>query len=297
MGRPGLARGVSEGGTDEWDARSTLTLDWSHSSTRLNGHRDQTTLAGIIENDIIPRLLRTHESGAVRELRSSGLSVAEQAERIAEFTEIVLQQDVRMAMEYFEMLRSRGAPIEVLFNELLAPTARRLGELWDRDIRDFTDVTRGVDHIQQVVMSYCSTFCNEGSQTVANQRVLLMPLPGERHNLGVCIVRAHFWRDGWDVWCDTPSTMKDLAALVRQQWFDVIGFSASRLPDPEGLRLDVKKIRKASANKGLTILVGGHAFFEDPALVAIVGADGTASDGREAVKCMAERLRLRELNV
>jgi methanogenic corrinoid protein MtbC1 len=295
VGHRGFVKSETEKISDRWTATPGLRLDWGSSQTPRTGASSRKALAGIIENDIIPRLLRTHEDGTLADLPSSGLTGAERVERIEEFTEVVLQPDIRPAMEYFDMLRLQGASIEILFNELLAPTARRLGELWERDIRDFTEVTRGVDHIQQIVMAYCSAFCNEVPCPQSSRRILLMTLPGERHNLGVCIIRAHFWREGWDVWCDTPQSLKDLAKLVKSQWFDVLGFSATRVSEPDKLGLDIKNIRKASINEDLTIIVGGHAFFDNHKLVASVGADGTAVDGRQAVKYMSERLRERRL--
>lgn len=282
----------SERSADQTDAASEANVRVPSGPVR---HRDQDgrkTLAGIIQNDIIPTLVHAHERALARAQAESkpGLTPDQYAECIEEFTEVVIHEDINQSFAYFEFMRCQGATIEELFNHLLAPTARRLGDLWDRDIRDFTEVTRGVDHIQQLVLSHCSAFCSDNPHPNASRRVLLMPLPGERHGLGVCIVRAHFWREGWDVWCDAPETMKDLAALVRMQWFDVIGISASRLNEPERLARDLRAVRKASLNPGLMILVGGQAFTENPDRVAAVGADATASDGRAAVSAMSARL-------
>ena len=69
------------------------------------------------------------------------------ANNVGEFAEIVMSRDASAAVAYFEARRAEGASIESLFEVLLAPTARRLGELWDEDINDFLDVTRGFSHL------------------------------------------------------------------------------------------------------------------------------------------------------
>jgi hypothetical protein len=49
-------------------------------------------------------------------------------------------------------------------------------------------------------------------------------------------------------------------------------------------------MRRASRNPALGVLVGGRVFVERPELVALVGADATASDARQAA-LQAESLR------
>ena len=74
---------------------------------------------------------------------ASDLIAARLAERVGHFSELAVNRDAHESIAYFSALRAQGASIESLFQDLLAPTARRLGELWDEEINDFIDVTRG----------------------------------------------------------------------------------------------------------------------------------------------------------
>ena len=110
-----------------------------------------------------------------------------------------------------------------------------------------------------------------------------MPLPGEQHTFGIAILREHFLREGWRVWCGPCTSTNDILDLAKVQWFDMVGLSAGIVNDPAKLARDIKLIRKASLNKKIADFVGGQAFITRPELVAKVGADATASDGRQAV--------------
>lgn len=45
----------------------------------------------------------------------------------------------------------------------------------------------------------------------------------------------------------------------------------------------IEAARGASRNRDLIVMVGGPLFIENPELVALVGADATARDAKEAV--------------
>jgi methanogenic corrinoid protein MtbC1 len=204
-----------------------------------------------------------------------------------------LATNADLSAAYFENLLRLGFPVSSLFTGILVPSARRLGELWDRDLRDFTEVARGMDHIQQIVLAHCSMFTNELHVASLPRRILLMPLPNEGHRFGLLLIRAQFWRAGWDVSCDIPESIDDLVRLVKKTPFDVVGISACAVRDVRSVARDVSRIRKASRNRELVVLVGGQAFVRDPNLVAAIGADATAADGRDAVERMNTLLQNR----
>ena len=239
-------------------------------------------LASVIEQDIIPRLLLAR--GSERAASAAALDIATKlAERVGEFSELVVNHDPAASVAYFEKLRDQGASIETLFADLLAPTARRLGELWTEDINDFYDVARGIGHLQHIVRTFGQEFSDENIHPVTNRRALIMPLPGEQHTFGISLLREHLLRDGWRVWCGPCASMGDVVKLVKSQWFDTVGLSASAIADPEKLAAEIRKIRAASTNKAVHVMVGGYAFNMEPDLVARVGADATAVDARQAV--------------
>lgn len=245
--------------------------------------RQMAVLEKLIENSVVPRLLlgsRTAFDPVISDVPSS---IPVTVENVGELAELVTKQDAAASIAYFEDLRASGASVEMLFQDLLVPVARRLGELWDEDINDFMDVTRGASHLQQIVREYSDAFHREASQPVSNRRILLMPMPGEQHTLGIAMIGEHFRRAGWHVWGGPPRTIGDILELVEAQWFDVIGLSLSRVVDAAMIAKDISRIRQASINKSVIVQIGGRPFSEKPDLATAVGADATALDGRQAV--------------
>jgi hypothetical protein len=55
--------------------------------------------------------------------------------------------------------------------------------------------------------------------------------------------------------------------LVEAQWFDVIGLSMSRVPDPAMTARDIARIRRASVNKNIVVQIGGRPFSENQILL------------------------------
>ena len=113
--------------------------------------------------------------------------------------------------------------------------------------------------------------------------MLLVPVPGDQHTFGSVIVAEFMRRAGWDVWDDPGASRDDIIALVQNESFSVVGLSVSCDARLEGLSSLIRAIRRSSRNKSIGIMVGGRPFVERPEQVTLVGADVTASDGKEAV--------------
>jgi MerR family transcriptional regulator, light-induced transcriptional regulator len=275
---PSIDRNVS---CEDW--QPPAELQYAPPSANKAFAKQQLLLEKIITDKVVPRLLLANAQVHAKPAKVSDATAARINESIGEFAELVIKRDASASIAYFEALQAQGATVEALFQDLLAPVARRLGVLWDEDINDFMDVTRGVAHLQQIVHAFSGELIEEGRRPLTNRRALLMPLPGEQHSFGVSLIGEHFRREGWRVWGGPPSTIGDIVELVDGQWFDMVGLSISALPDPEAVASSIRMIRKASHNKDLKVLVGGLVFASEPALISAVGADATAADGREAL--------------
>ncbi len=251
-------------------------------STAPNLSSCSRTLAEVIESTVVPRLVEDHETPAVN--RQALLR------HIPVFTESLLAEHSVPATAYFDDLIADGFPLHALFEHLLVPAARNLGELWESDALDFLDVTRAMDHIHQIILAHSTAFCTDGRAAAAQNRILLVAVPQERHRLGLCLVRAEFWREGWDVCCGDLQDYDDLIALVRRDHYDAVGLSAGRVTDPAALQGSIARARKVSRNRSLRVIAGGHAFSTDPQLCAAIGADATASNGRDAVTLLRTML-------
>lgn len=241
-------------------------------------------LGQTIEAEVIPRLMLAHSQFAPRIAPSSAprdLHVG--PDDVAELSRIVIEHETEVASCYVETLRGQGVPVEAIYVELLAPTARLLGEMWKADLCDFTDVTIGMSRLQQIIHELSPDFERETAHQMEGRKILLITMPGEQHTLGLMLVEEYFRRSGWDCCSSAPRDTRDLMRLVKSQHFDVVGLSIGSGMLIPGVSSAIQTMRKASLNKSLTVLVGGAVFHEHPELVARVGADGTAEDGRHAL--------------
>lgn len=242
-----------------------------------------------IEQDIIPRLVQAHR--AVQEPAAPAAPAVVQVAHVdvLAFVQAVLAPEDSRWQALTDRLLAEGLPVGDIYLRLLAPAAQELGRMWDEDLCSFTDVTVAVGRIQRVLRSLSPAFGREVDHPQNGRRVLLVPAPGEQHTFGLAIVAEFFRRAGWEVVGDTEARSADPAALVRSEWFDVIGVSVGSDARLDWLKSGIGAIRNASRNRSIGVLVGGPSFAADPARVREVGADGTAIDGQRA-PLMAEQL-------
>ena len=257
---------------------------WLHPArqdpVRQDGERRRAILTRTVELDVIPRLLMAHRPAVAPTV--AGLLVT--AAHVADLVGLVLSRGEPEAIAFVAAMHGQGAAAESLYLDLLAPAARRLGEMWEDDTCDFTDVTVGLWRLQNAMRELSPCFLRSASAGTQGARVLLVPLPGEDHTFGLSMVYEFFRRAGWNAWCGSVESSADLRGMVRREWVEVIGFSLACDEKLDAVRTEIRSVRRASMNPGLGVLVGGPGFTANPSLAAEVGADGTAVDGRQAVQ-------------
>ena len=240
-------------------------------------------LVRTIEAEIIPRLMLAHRSGAAEIDPAAVSSIAPNAEDVIELARIVLDQEAAVAGRYIEAFRAEGVALDTIYLDLLAPAARHLGEMWEADLCDFTQVTVGLWRLQQVMYDLSPDFQNEVEYGVNSRRAMLVPAPGSQHTLGLFMVAEFFRRAGWDVWGEPSATTPDLLDAVRAEWFDVIGISVGAEFQIEGLSSVILNLRRASRNPGVRVMLGGPVASQHPDLHTRLGADATAFDAQQAL--------------
>lgn len=239
-------------------------------------------LTHAIEDEIIPRLVLARRGLPQPGADALAGEPAPASADVAEFARLVRDHDVAVAKAYVESLRARGATLEAIYLDLLAPTARLLGDLWVEDLCDFTEVTIGLWRLHQVVRELSPAHRVDGRPGEARRRALLVALPGEQHTFGVVLLAEFFRHAGWDVWSGPIASSEELRGLVESESFGVVGLSVSCGNHLQGLASEIHGLRRASRNRGVGVMVGGPVFTDHPELVALVGADATAVDARHA---------------
>lgn len=248
-------------------------------------------LARTVQDEVIPRLLLARVAAlphpalpAPADRPHAAPQATPQAGHVAELVRIALDSPQPEVTAYVEDLRSAGMPIERLMLGLLAPAARRMGVMWEEDVCSFSDVTLGTLRLANVLRLLGCAFTEGVQACTAGPRALLVQAPGEQHGLGLSMVQHFFRRAGWTVQAAPAATAADLARLVRQTSFALLGISVGCDDRMERLAADITTLRAASANPELVVMVGGAPFLAHPQLAGMVGADATASDGNAAVR-------------
>ena len=170
-----------------------------------------------------------------------------------------------------------------MYLELLAPAARSLGEMWEDDRVGFADVTVALCRLHDVMRTLSASQPTAMDTLPQGRRALLIPMPGEQHTFGLVMVADFFRRAGWEVWSDAVTNSADLASLVRQEWFTMIGLSVGCESHMEGLASTIHSVRRAARNRSIGVMVGGSLVAKHPELAIQVGADATGKDARQAV--------------
>lgn len=240
-------------------------------------------LARALEFDVIPRLVLLRRPVGEPAYRGDPAQPGPTSEDVETLTGHVVKGDLASAAAFTGTLRARNVPIERIYLELFAPTARHLGALWEADLCDFASVTIGLCCLQQLVLGSGQAGRPRAGGRHADRRVLLAPVPGEQHSFGLVMVGEFFRRQGWGVSSCAGASSSELVATVKKQWFSSAGFSLASEDRLDTLASLIHEVRRASCNKQISILVGGRIFVDRPELAMLVGADATASDGRQAV--------------
>lgn len=243
----------------------------------------QIDLVRIVSTEIVPRLVRLHAQVAPElcpvELLKSNFHP--DAADVSELARIVLGDDIDAAAAYITLLRERGLDMETLYVELLEPTARHLGTMWERDLCDFIDVTIGVGRLQALLAIFNETHV---LPQIGDRRIVFMATaPGNQHSFGASMIEKLLTAAGWQVEANFSGSADEIVGKVRDGWFAVVGLAAGSDGDLDALRATITRIRAESKNPTIGIMVGGPLFTANPALATEMGADATAPNAPTAV--------------
>lgn len=257
----------------------------------------QAKLARIVSGEIVPRLLKLHAQDLPDAPPVASLidALAPSSADVSGLADIVLGADLEAAAAYVTVLRDRGLAMETLLVELLEPTARYLGEMWERDECDFIDVTLGVARLQKLLAVFNDT---HAVPALDERRTVLMAVtPGNQHSFGAAMVERFLLAAGWQVQTAMSGTSEEIASVARDTWFAVVGLTMGAERQLDSLTATISQLRRKSRNPHIGIMVGGPMFTENPALARDVGADATAPNAPAAVLVAQKLFDLAASNV
>ncbi len=244
---------------------------------------DSHRMHDLIESEVIPRLLLAHQQRVHDTLATVAVSGAIDAGQVERWSVLLIALDERDAWGYVDALLNHGHGVDVVFLELFAPAARRLGLMWEMDTCSFGDVTIGLLRLHGMLRKLSGSREIPSYPQRTDMRLLLSAYPGETHIFGVRMVAEFFRHAGWVVNDELQDSVQSLAARVASEWFAIIGLSMSADVCVTDITTLVTKLRNASCNRHVGVMVGGELFNRRPDLVCAVGADLTARDGISAL--------------
>ncbi|MCW1988495.1 MULTISPECIES: B12-binding domain-containing protein [unclassified Novosphingobium] len=242
----------------------------------------------LISEHIIPRLLMAQSHGPVPRIAAQGTAKVDAAEA-ARFASLPLQLEADELLALVESILARGACVESVFVDLLAPSARRLGKHWEDDDCDFVDVTMGLWRLQEVMREVTMRYPPPRAVPFRTRSALFAPMPGDPHSFGALMVEEVFARAGWQTEVLIDPERKELLQNIADHSVDLVGLTISCDCPNAKLASLISAMRSVSRSPDLKILIGGRMVNANPALVDEVGADGSAQDACGALD-LAERL-------
>ena len=234
-----------------------------------------------METEILPRLLAQARSDVGPVLHHDSAPMPLTASDVDRFVRASLSDDEDACPRFISGLIDDGQSLERLCLDLLAPAARKLGVLWEDDEADFLEVTLGLGRMQRVVRDLGRRTSAETPMSADAGQAFLCGMPEEQHSFGLAMVAELFVADGWGVTVGPPLGVDDVEHEVSAHWYDIVGLSAGVHERIPAIAKVIRRIRRASLNANVAVLVGGRPFNENPEMVSQVGADASAPDAAQ----------------
>ncbi len=247
-------------------------------------------LSLLIQNLVIPRLIADRQEPGYRldEQKQSpryvsGTSRAITPQDVEDFSLLSTRSDARALLDFVDKCLADGSSVDSIYVDLLAPTARRLGEYWESDERDFVDVTMGLWRIQEILRELTLRIPPPAVAGFGQRSALFSTMPGEQHSFGTLMIAECFYRAGWDADIMIEPSQSELIGKFAGRHYDLIGLTVSLDCPKATLTGLVSAIRSVSSNPATRIMMGGRVINDDPGLIEQCGADATAVDAPSAV--------------
>jgi methanogenic corrinoid protein MtbC1 len=240
------------------------------------------SLVKTIEGNILPLIIEQHLDSSIP-ARFPAKQIIDQ-KAVEDLTKLVLQEDARISVDYVKKMHGSGTALEDIYLLLLTPVARKLGEMWEEDESSFTEVTIALWRIKQLMYDLSPIFQQYAEQGKTGSSIMLVPLPGSQHNLGLFMVSEFFAKAGWRIWGELAATEEDIVSMAANEWFDIVGLSASVREQFPQLKELIKSIKAKSKNPHVGVIIGSPVFNQFPELKDDLGADMVGMNAEDALE-------------
>ena len=203
----------------------------------------------------------------------------EEAEKYLSF---LIDMERPKAVEYILNLTEQETSIEDIYLMIFQPVQYEIGRLWQ-----FGELSVAQEHyatsVTQLAMSqlYPKIF----SSFSKGKKALTTCIGDELHELGIRMVADLLELNGWDtIHLGSNTPVPEIIDLVQEEEIDLLAISATLPNQLDESKKLIKTIRENNKLSELKIMVGGRVFMQSDELWRKVGADGFASNAKQAVK-------------
>jgi methanogenic corrinoid protein MtbC1 len=270
---------IKRGSAPAWKKTDSAPASGGDKSTDV---KIMELLAQMVEGDIIPRLMlahKTHRDQNISQTTSKQIGT----NAVADLALILLTHEVDDVESILQAYLNSGLRLDEVYVDLMAPAARHMGEMWEDDRASFSDVTIGLGRLQTLLHRLGDSYGNDEDVRSDLASGLFVTPAGEMHSFGIRMVDELFKRAGWRTLCEPNSRINDILAIVGSESFHILGIGISSEAQVPFVKELIRQVRKTSHNRHILVMVGGSYIVEQPNLAASIGADFSASDGREAI--------------
>jgi methanogenic corrinoid protein MtbC1 len=245
-------------------------------------------LKNVIVSAVLPELAARHAA----EGRRGPWPIDARARALAD---LLIGGDSNAPYEFLRSLSSQDGSVRHLYESVVEPAARMLGNLWTADVCTELDVTLGLSQLQRAVRLLNEDIMQPISPAgLILPAVLIVPEPGEVHVINAALDSDALWNAGWDPLSEFPVSDEALQDMLAGSWFDALDLSLSAsfrrdhwLPRVEKT---IALAKHASQNPELVVVVGGRIFVEDEGAGKQVGADGVSTTAMHAERAIRDGL-------
>lgn len=215
---------------------------------------DPRLLARMVANDIIPRLLLAHKLDDCGAEPAAAPAEPPTQEAIARLVDVAVAMDTAAAVEVVEARLLGGESYDAALLDFVGGAARMLGDQWLEDQRSFAEVTIGLATLHRVV----SVLRYRLKPRLSSRGlVVLLAAPGEQHTLAIHVLGDLLAHAGWDADVRPVFDEAELIATVASEVVVMVGISVSSDSTVEPLARIVTRVRAASLNRDVTVMLGG----------------------------------------
>ncbi len=187
------------------------------------------------------------------------------------------------AEEMIGGLRAEGAKAEAIYLKHLSASARLLGEWWEEDRVNFTQVTLGTGRMFAIMRSMRHLF--EPDVFTQDRTALFASVPGEDHTMGVRMAADLFRKEGWEIGLKIGLDHDSLVAEIEKSPHGIVGLSISGQHSIDALSRLVVALNICCPH--VRILVSGQNIKEVRPILSLMGLDGIAGTIEEAKEQMS----------